>query len=158
MIKLHTVKNIIFIFAFLLGSFYCHGQTDVMKKDEGSWNTLSMVTYQRVFDATFGIDIEKPILNPIVRTLEGKEIEVEGYIIPLTGKIEQSHFMLSRYPQSMCFFCGKAGPESAAQVFTKGGKKIAFTEKKIKVRGILRINVTDVTNLLYTLEDGVIID
>jgi hypothetical protein len=129
-----------------------------MKRDEGSWNTLSMVTYQREFDESFGIDIEKPILNPIVRTLEGKEIEVEGYIIPLTGKIEQSHFMLSRYPQSMCFFCGKAGPESAAQVFTKDGKKIAFTDKKIKVRGILRINVTDITNLLYTLEDGVIID
>ena len=152
------MKYTLLIFAFLLGSFYSHGQADVMKKDEGSWNTLSMVTYQRVFDETFGIDIEKPILNPIVRTLEGKEIVVEGYIIPLTGKIEQSHFMLSRYPQSMCFFCGKAGPESAAQVFTKGGKKIPFTDKKVKVKGFLRINVTDVTNLLYTLEDGVIID
>lgn len=158
MLKLQIVKNTLLGFVLLLGSFYSHGQKDVMKKDEGSWNTLSMVTYQRVFDETFGIDIEKPVLNPIVRTLEGKEIAVEGYIIPLTGKIEQSHFMLSRYPQSMCFFCGKAGPESAAQVFTKGGKKIAFTDKKIKVKGTLRINVTDITNLLYTLEDGVIID
>ena len=129
-----------------------------MKKDEGAWNTLSMVTYQREFDATFGMDVEKPILNPIIRNFEGKEIELEGYIIPLTGKIEQSHFMLSRFPQSMCFFCGKAGPESAAQVFTKDGKKIAYTDKKIKVKGVLRINVTDITNLLYTLENGVIID
>ena len=129
-----------------------------MKKDEGAWNTLSMVTYERSFDETFGIDVEKPVLNPIIKNLEGKEIEVEGYIIPLTGKIKQSHFMLSRFPQSMCFFCGKAGPESAAQVFTKGGKKIAYTDKKIKVKGILRINVTDITNLLYTLEDGIILD
>ena len=152
------MNRILIVLISILPAFTSTAQTDVMKKDEGAWNTLSMVTYQRAFDETFGMDVEKPVLNPVVRTLEGKEIEVEGYIIPLTGKIEQSHFMLSRFPQSMCFFCGKAGPESAAQVFTKDGKKIPFTDKKIKVKGILRINVTDVTNLLYTLEDGVIID
>ena len=134
------------------------GQADVMKKDEGAWNTLSMVTFQREFDETFGIDIEKPVLNPVVKSLEGKEIEVQGYIIPLTGKVEQSHFMLSRFPQNMCFFCGKTGPESAAQVFTKGGKKIPYTDKKITVKGVLRINVSDITNLLYTIEDGEVID
>ncbi len=152
------MKNFLFVLICILGHFFCHAQADIMKKDEGAWNTLSMVTFQLQFDETFGIDVEKPILNPVVKTLEGKEIEVEGYIIPLTGKVEQSHFMLSRFPQSMCFFCGKAGPESAAQVFTKGGKKIAFTDKKIRVKGILRINVSDITNLLYTLEDGIIID
>ncbi|MDF1698459.1 MAG: hypothetical protein P1U56_21590 [Saprospiraceae bacterium] len=152
------MKKLSVLVLFLISINSVVAQNDVMKKDEGAWNTLSMVTYERSFDETFGMDVEKPILNPIVRTLEGKEIEVEGYIIPLTGKIEQSHFMLSRFPQSMCFFCGKAGPESAAQVFTKNGKKIPFTDKKVKVKGILRINVTDITNLLYTLEDGVIID
>lgn len=133
-------------------------QTDLMKKDMGAWNTLGMVTFQRTFDEDFGIDIEKPILNPIVQNLNGKEVELEGYIIPLTGKIEQSHFMLSKFPQNMCFFCGKAGPESAAQVFTKGGKMIPFTDEKVRVKGVLRINVTDVTNLLYTIEDGVVLD
>ena len=152
------MKYILTILIFLIGFNLGFAQADVMKKDEGAWNTLSMVTYQREFDESFGIDVEKPILNPIIRNFEGKEIEVEGYIIPLTGKLEQSHFMLSRFPQSMCFFCGKAGPESAAQVFTKNGKKIAFTDKKIRVKGILRINVTDITNLLYTIEDGVVID
>lgn len=134
------------------------GQSDVMKKDEGAWNTLSMVTFKSEFDETFGIDVQKPIVGPIVQSMEGKEIEVRGYIIPLTGKVKQSHFMLSRYPQSMCFFCGKAGPESAMQVFTKGGKEIPFTDKKITVKGVLRINTTDISNLLYTLEDGVVID
>lgn len=133
-------------------------QSDVMKKDEGTWNTLSMVTFERTFDEEFGIDIEKPTLSPLVTMLAGKEVELEGYIIPLTGKVKQSHFMLSKFPQNMCFFCGKAGPESAAQVFTKDAKKIPFTDKKIRVRGVLRINATDVTNLLYTIEDGVVVD
>lgn len=152
------MKYSLIVLIFLIGLTSAHAQVDVMKKDEGAWNILSMVTFQREFDETYGIDIEKPILNPMVKILEGKEIEVEGYIIPLTGKVEQSHFMLSRFPQSMCFFCGKAGPESAAQVFTKNGEKIAYTDKKVRVKGTLRINVSDITNLLYTLEDGVIID
>ena len=138
-------------------SFTSFAQHEVMEKDDGHWNTLSMVTFKREFDPDFGIDIEKPIVGPVVQAMEGKEIEVLGYIIPLTGKIEQSHFMLSRYPQNMCFFCGKAGPESAMQVFTEGGKKIPFTDKKIKVKGILRINVTDMNNLLYTLENATVL-
>lgn len=157
---INEIKVTRIIITILISSFslVINGQSDVMKKDEGAWNTLSMVTYERSYDETFGMDVEKPIVSPVIKMLDGKEIEVEGYIIPLTGKIEQSHFMLSRFPQSMCFFCGKAGPESAAQVFTAGGKKIPFTDEKVKVRGILRINVTDVTNLLYTIEEGVIIN
>lgn len=141
-----------------VGTLHGTTQADVMKKDEGSWNTLSMVTFQRTFDEEFGIDVEKPIISPIIQAMDGKEIELEGYIIPLTGKIEQSHFMLSKFTQNMCFFCGKAGPETAAQVFTKDGKKIAYTDEKVRVRGILRVNVTDVTSLLYTIENGVMID
>jgi len=149
------------LIAFLLCGVFSASiiaQSDVMKKDEGTWNTLSMVTFERTFDEEFGIDIEKPTLSPLVTRLAGTEVVLEGYIIPLTGKVKQSHFMLSKFPQNMCFFCGKAGPESAAQVFTKDAKKIAFTDQKIKVKGILRINATDVTNLLYTIEDGVVID
>ena len=146
---------IVIAFGFALQN---EAQVDVMKKDEGSWNMLSMVTFERTFDEEFGIDVEKPSISPIIQAMDGKEIELEGYIIPLTGKIEQSHFMLSKFTQFMCFFCGKAGPETAAQVFTKDGKKIAFTDEKVRVRGILRVNVTDVTSLLYTIENGVVID
>lgn len=135
-----------------------NSQTEVMKKDEGAWNTLSMVSFQRTFDEEFGIDVEKPIISPLIQLLDGKEIELEGYIIPLTGKIKQSHFMLSKFTQNMCFFCGKAGPETAAQVFTKDAKKIPYTDEKVRVKGILRVNVTDVTNLLYTIEDGVMVE
>ena len=151
-------KYLLVLVVLFVGTLQGTTQADVMKKDEGSWNTLSMVTFQRTFDEEFGIDVEKPIISPIIQAMDGKEIELEGYIIPLTGKIEQSHFMLSKFTQNMCFFCGKAGPETAAQVFTKDGKKIAYTDEKVRVRGILRVNVTDVTSLLYTIENGVMID
>ncbi len=66
--------------------------------------------------------------------------------------------MLSKYPQSTCFFCGKAGPETAMQVFMKDNKKIKISERKIKVSGTLIINPKDVNSLLYTLENATIIE
>lgn len=151
-------KYLFIIFSFSLSSSMLNGQSTAMEQDHGTWNTLAMVTYEKEFDEDFGMDIDKPVVSPLISSLDGKEVTLQGFIIPLTGKVEQSHFMLSKFPQSMCFFCGKAGPESAAQVFTKDGKKIPFTDKKVKVKGILRVNTTEITNLLYTIEDGVIIN
>jgi hypothetical protein len=123
----------------------------------GTWATLSMVTFERVFNEDWGMEIEVPKVNMAVRALEGTEIEVNGYIIPLEGKIEQSHVMLSAFPQSTCFFCGKAGPESAMQAFMKDGKKVKYVPEKVTMKGILRINEKDISSLLYTLEDAVLI-
>lgn len=122
-----------------------------------NWNTLGMVTLTTEYDQALGMEVQKPSVGIITKQLDGKEIELSGFIIPLSGKLAQSHFMLSRYPQSMCFFCGKAGPETAAQVFMKDQKKVAFTEDKVTVKGILRINATDMNNLLYTLDQAVMI-
>lgn len=95
-------------------------------------------------------------LSSAVEKLEGTEVELEGYIIPLTGQVTQSHFMLSKFPQSTCFFCGKAGPETAMQVFMRDNKKIKVTERKVRVKGTLYINPKDASSLLYTLENAVL--
>ena len=120
------------------------------------WLTLGMVTFESKYDPEFMIETKKPKLSFIVENLDGKEIEIEGYIIPLTGQVTQSHFMLSKYPQSTCFFCGKAGPETAMQVFMKDNKKVKISERKVKVSGTLIINPKDVNSLLYTLENATI--
>lgn len=123
---------------------------------QDSWRTLGMVSFNTVYDQSMGMEIKKPIVSPIVRGLNGKEVDIKGYIIPLSGKIAQSHFMLSKYPENMCFFCGAAGPETAMQVFMKGGKKVTYSTEKIAVRGILRVNELDAASLIYTLEDAIL--
>ncbi len=125
---------------------------------KSAWATLSLVSSTTSFDAAYGIEVKKVKVSPAVKAMQGTEMEVDGYIIPLTGKLAQNHFMLSKFNEKMCFFCGKAGPETAMQVFLAGGKKIAFTDEKIKVKGILRINENDPSGLLYTLEAAQIIE
>lgn len=118
------------------------------------WSTLAMVTFENSYDPDFMMEIKIPKVSRAVEKLDSKEIELEGYIIPLTGQVEQSHFMLSKFPQSTCFFCGKAGPESAMQVFMKDNTKIRITERKVRVKGVLIVNPKDITSLLYTLENA----
>ena len=73
-------------------------------QSKDNWNTLGMVSISTEYDESLGMEIQKPTVSIIAKQLDGKEVELSGFIIPLTGKLAQSHFMLSRYPQSMCFF------------------------------------------------------
>ncbi len=146
----------LFLSLFLIISFSLSGISQEFQTDN-TWRTLSMVTYKTEFNEDWGMDIEVPQVNPVAMALNGKEIEVEGFIIPLTGKIAQSHLMLSAFPKSMCFFCGAAGPESAMEVFMKDQKEVAFTPEKVKFRGILHINPRDMNKLLYSMENAVMI-
>ncbi len=122
------------------------------------WSTLAMVDKKKEFNVDYGYEIEKISVTPLVQALENTEIEVNGYFIPLSGKGKQNHFMLSSLPANMCFFCGKAGPETAMQVFMKGGKKVAYSDNKIKLKGKLIINPNSENEILYTLDQAELIN
>ncbi len=130
------------------------GNVHAQSKD--IWMTLGMVTFTTTYNPDLLMETKVPKLSTAVEKIDGREIEIEGYIIPLTGQVTQSHFMLSKFPQSTCFFCGKAGPETAMQVFMRDNKKVKITERKVKVKGTLYINPKDASSLLYTLENAVI--
>ena len=140
----------VLLFLFMFSGTLMWSQDDV-------WASLSMVRFEKYYDPTMGFEVEKPVVGPVPLSMNGKELEVSGFFIPLTGKNKQSHFMLSRYPESMCYFCGGAGPESAMQVFMKGKEKVAYSPDKITVKGTLRVNDVDAANLIYTLEDATLV-
>lgn len=142
---------------FLAGITETNAVDHIRVQTGDMWQTLGMVTFSGKFDADLMMEVKIPKISPLIEVLDGKEIEIEGYIIPLTGQTRQSHFMLSKYPQSTCFFCGKAGPETAMQVFMKNNEKIKISERKVRVKGRLIVNPTDASSLLYTLEDAIMI-
>lgn len=121
------------------------------------WKTLGMVEKVSQYDEAYGMEIEKVTVGAMVKSYQGQQITIDGYIIPLTGKVSQNHFMLSLYPANMCFFCGAAGPETAMQVFMANDKKVKYSDNKIKVKGVLRINEQSSNGLLYTLEEAVLL-
>lgn len=109
-----------------------------------------MLKYDRNADGT--VNPEGKFL-PMIQKLDGQEITVRGYMIPLSGKRAQSNFMFSAYPYAVCFFCGQAGPESVMEVFMDGDKAIEFSENTIELKGIFRFQPSN-GEIAYRLEKG----
>jgi len=129
----------------------------VIAQTNSSWSVLSLVTYEKQYNESLGMEIEVPKVNPMVMKMSGQEIKITGYIIPLEGKIEQSHFVFSAFPMSSCFFCGKAGPETAMEVDMGNKQKVKYSDDKITLRGILRVRKSDGMTLMYKLEEAVLL-
>jgi len=139
--------------------FFIFSLSCLSAQNEGDvWNTLAMVDKESKFDDMMGMIVETARPQMVAQALNGKEIEVRGYIIALAAKNELKHFMFSRYPQNMCFFCGAAGPESAMQVFMKGDATVDYTSDKVVLKGTLSIQAGDPSGLIYTLNQAELIE
>ena len=101
------------------------------------------------FTMSFKVDV--PVFSEAVRKYDGVEIVIRGYIVPSQGYEGQTEFFLSAYPYNMCFFCGGAGPETIMEVYTK--EEIDYTAEAVIVKGVLRLNDSDINRLIYALED-----
>lgn len=105
-----------------------------------SWNTLAQVKFHREYSETFGfeVNVKPPEFSNELMALNGKEIKVKGYVIPVD--VELGMYMVSANPFANCFFCGNAGPETVVELFP-GGKFPRFaTDQMVTFKGILQIN------------------
>ncbi len=115
------------------------------------WRSLAEVDYKIVKDE-YG-DAYVPVFNEEAKKLEGKEVEVDGFIIPFDGMFQPTQLILSSLPISECFFCGSGGPETVMEITMK--EKIKYTAKRIRVKGKLKLNSDNPDKLMYILTDGV---
>lgn len=115
-----------------------------------NWKTLGQLEYEKSRDE-YG-EIYVPKFGQDIRALEGKEIELSGYIIPFEGMFKPDHLIISSVPIASCFFCGGAGPESVAEIYLD--EPVEYTAKKVTISGKLALNDSDVDQLMYILNDA----
>lgn len=119
---------------------------------ENLWKTLTKITYVKEYDEFLGFKIDKPVFSEEIKALNGKEVTVKGFIIPVEGYKGHTEFIFSAYPYSMCFFCGGAGPESVMEV--QAIEAINYTAESIVLKGKLHLNGEDVNKLMFSLSDA----
>lgn len=142
------MKNLAVILIFMfLGSpiFAQSGNTSV-------WKTLSKITYKKQYDELMGFKIDIPVFSSDVKKLQGKEIEVKGYIIPVEGYKSHKEFIFSAFPYNMCFFCGGAGPETVMEV--QASEPIEYTAEQLVLKGKLELNDSDINRLMYRITEA----
>lgn len=115
------------------------------------WKTLAKITYKKEYDEMLGFKIDVPVFSSDVQALEGKEVAITGYIIPVEGYKSHKEFIFSAYPYNMCFFCGGAGPETVMEVVAL--EPIPYTADPVTIKGVLSLNGTDINRLMYALTE-----
>lgn len=139
------MKNVA-LFFILLASGLSLGPIPV------SWKTLEDVKFTKKWDEKEGMYILYPEFGRSVKNLEGKEISIQGYVIPVD--YNENFYVLSAFPYSACFFCGGAGPESVISLKFKNNKEKFKTDTRLNVKGRLELNSTDIYEMNYILRDA----
>lgn len=127
---------------------------DIPKKS--LWKTLSKITYKKKYDELMGFKIDIPVFSNKIKELDGKEVVVKGYIIPVEGYKSHKEFILSAFPYNMCFFCGGAGPETVMEVEATEG--VEYSAEQVLIKGKLQLNDDDINRLMYLLTDAVLVE
>ena len=126
---------------------------DVKMKGPKLWKTLSDVSYDIKKDE-YG-DVFVPVFGKDIKGVADQIVEIDGFIIPFDGMFKPTELIISSLPISECFFCGSGGPETVMEVSMK--EKIKYTTKRVKIRGILKLNADNPDKLMYQLVEGVFI-
>ena len=126
------------------------------KKAENMWKTLSRITFTKEYDELMGFKVDKPVFSDGIKSLDGKEVTIKGYIIPVEGYKSHNEFIFSAFPYNMCFFCGGAGPETVMEVYSK--EPVKYTAEAITIKGKLELNSDDINRLMYALNEAVKVD
>ena len=105
------------------------------------WTVLNETTLDRKYRPTF---------VRYLRDLDGKDIELTGFMQPLTDEREMSAFLLIEYPVG-CWYCEMPEVTGIVLVELQRNKTRTYTRGLIKITGKLTLNSTDPENFLYTL-------
>ena len=89
---------IVILSSLTLGAVYGQGTT------ENIWQSLARITYTKQYDELLGFKVDVPVFSEEVKALEGKEVEIKGYVIPVEGYKSHTEFIFSAFPYNMSLF------------------------------------------------------
>ncbi len=92
-----------------------------------------------------------PEFDKQIQTLNGKTVQVQGFMLPLDMGDKQKRFLLSAAPPH-CTFCLPGGAESMIEVRSKAG--VAYGFDAVTLSGTLSVLKDDPTGLYYRLTDA----
>lgn len=143
------MKNrFIFIFSYFFTLAVLVQQAQAQKVI--TWKTLEDVTFKEKFSAEADAYFWFPTFGKSLIDLEGKEVQIKGYVIPVD--VKENLYVLSAFPFAACFFCGGAGPQTVMELaFAKKPRRYE-TDERLTFKGKFKLNSTDIYRMNYILE------
>lgn len=130
------------------------GYSSIAQTD--GWVTFARTKFEAKYNEKAKEYFMQPEFSTELKNLVGKEINLEGYYLPIDVDGD-AYIILSKFPFSQCFFCGGAGPESIAEVSFKIKQDRFEADQYIRVKGKLKLNASDLEHGNFILEQAVVI-
>lgn len=144
---LHSIVTFIIIIGIHLFSHSLYAQKTV------TWKDLEDVTFKEKFSEEADAYFWFPTFGKSIKDLEGKEITIRGYVIPID--VKENLYVLSAFPFAACFFCGGAGPQTVMELaFAKVPRRYE-TDERLTFKGKLKLNASDIYKMNYILDGAV---
>jgi len=123
-----------------------------------TWQMLAKIKFEEMFNDEMDAFVPYPIFHPSIKALEGKTVQIKGYVIPTEEIGESDILVLSANPFSQCFFCGNAGPETVMDIKLTGKAPEFDLDQVTTFKGKLRLNDVDLYFLNYMLEEAEVVE
>ena len=137
--------------SFCISLFFIYGTFIASSQLQLTWDDFADVSFEPKYNSVYEMDFLTPVFGDQIQLFRGKEVEIIGYFLDLSGNGEI--FLVSRNPMDTCFFCGTAGPETIIEVEFKENPSFK-TDQIVLVRGVLELNDDDVEHCNYLLKDA----
>jgi len=112
---------------------------------QGLWKVLGEVKVTE--DDGFLI----PTYTNRIKKLQGHDVTIEGFMLPMDQSEKQKTFLLSVFPPS-CPFCMGGDSTTILEVRSKDGVKVTYD--KLRVDGIMNLLTDDPMGLFYRITEA----
>ena len=121
-----------------------------------AWNEFAKTKFEPKYYEKIGEYLFYPNFTESLKAMEGKEVTIEGFYVPFAPE-DGNYVILSKFPQSQCFFCGGGGPESVVEVYFAKGLQKFQVDDLIKVKGKLSLNSEDYEHMPFILKETTLV-
>ncbi len=117
------------------------------------WEIFENTRFEWQYVEKLGLQAEIPIFDDEIKSLEGKEVTITGYYLPID--IDGNRIIISKLPYASCFFCGGGvGLESVAEVQFETKQSPFKMDELLTVKGRLKLNKDEYGHLVFILTNS----
>ena len=142
-----SIAAMVYFFVLEKDSLSWHAPSD--DASFSHWKMFAEITTERKYVESAGGHYRLPVFTSDILEMEGSEIKLSGYFLPYSKW--DSVIIISRFPNSSCFYCGQAGVESVAMVSMETEAPSFRTDQRLAVTGKLELNNSDVNRLAFII-------
>ena len=119
------------------------------------WEVIDKLMYK--VSKENGKTIYTPHFPAELQRLDGKEVTLKGYMVPIKPGRSHHVFLLSVLPIYQCMFCGQNGIPPMVEINMVNEKKVIFTEQVITIRGKIYLNAKDSKRTEVQIHQAVVV-